>query len=106
MGKWRRVKSRPRRWQRNHLIKKYGNVCYLCNEVIATMKDITFDHWEPVSKGGADTLENYRLAHSRCNNLKGNLLPEQFEAFQKGNISWDSDDMIELETQAGQEENP
>jgi 5-methylcytosine-specific restriction endonuclease McrA len=53
------------------------------------MKDITFDHWEPLSKGGADTLDNYRLAHVDCNYLKGALTPEEFEEFQQGQITWE-----------------
>lgn len=89
MGKWKRVLSLPRRWQRNHLIAKYGSTCYLCKEPIKTAKEITFDHWQPLSKGGADTIENYRLAHFRCNQLKGTLTPDEFLEFQKGSIKWD-----------------
>lgn len=89
MGKWRRDLSLPRRWQRNHLVAKYGAVCYLCSEPIEKAKDITFDHWEPLSKGGADILENYRLAHDACNGFKANLTPEQFMDFQKGKIQWE-----------------
>lgn len=88
MGKWKRVKSLPRRWQRNHLIAKYGSNCYLCLEAFKTAKDITFDHWMPLSKGGADDLENYRLAHSSCNQLKGALTPEEFLEFQEGRITY------------------
>jgi 5-methylcytosine-specific restriction endonuclease McrA len=89
MGKWRRVKSLPRRWQRNHLIAKYGSQCYLCLDPFETAKDITFDHWEPLSKGGADTLENYRLAHYRCNQTKGAMTPEEFLDFQNGIIKYE-----------------
>lgn len=89
MGKWKRKKSLPRRWQRNHLIAKYGSVCYLCGEDFESAKDITFDHWEPVSKGGADMLENYRLAHLKCNQLKADLTPEEFIEFQEGTIQWE-----------------
>lgn len=89
MGKWKRVKSLPRRWQRNHLVTKYGSQCYLCPEKFHTMKDITFDHWEPISKGGADTLENYRLAHLACNQLKADMTPEEFEQFQSGLIKYE-----------------
>jgi 5-methylcytosine-specific restriction endonuclease McrA len=86
--KWRRITSLPRRWQRNHLIAKYGNECYLCKKPIGTIKEITFDHWQPLSKGGLDTLENYRLAHWSCNHLKADMTPEEFQEFQKGNLSW------------------
>lgn len=84
MGKWKRNKSLTRRWQRNHLINKYGCVCHICNEPIIKMKEITFDHYIPTSKGGFDELDNYRLAHQKCNQLKDNMTPEQFEIFQKG----------------------
>ncbi len=90
MGKWRRKLSLPRRWQRNHLIAKYGAVCYLCGKAIEKAKDITFDHWVPLSKGGIDDLENYRLAHADCNHLKADLTPEEFIAFQKGQIQWEA----------------
>lgn len=85
MAKWRRNLSLPKRWQRNHLIKKYGNVCYLCEEPFEKMRDITFDHHIPLSKGGIDTLDNYRLAHLHCNQLKADMTPEEFEEFQSIN---------------------
>lgn len=88
MGKWRRVKSNTRRWQRDHLVNKYGAVCYLCGEPL-TMKEITFDHWEPLSKGGADDLSNYRIAHEACNKLKADMLPGEFISFQIGQIQWE-----------------
>lgn len=88
MGKWRRVKSLPRRWQRIHLIKKFGGICYLCGDHFKTIKEITFDHWEPLSKGGADSLPNYRLAHLECKTLKADLTPDEFAEFQAGNINW------------------
>lgn len=88
MSKWRRVKSLPRRWQRNHLIAKYGSNCYICNLPIAKMHLITIDHWVPISKNGLDTLDNYRLTHEECNTLKNNMLPEEFREFQLGNLQY------------------
>lgn len=88
MGKWRRSRSLPRRWQRNHLVTKYGAVCYLCDKPFASAKDITIDHWIALSKGGSDTLDNYRLAHDGCNQLKSNLLPNDFYDFQVGLIQY------------------
>lgn len=84
MGKWRRNKSLTRRWQKGHLIKKYGAVCYICGEPFEKMKDITLDHHVPVSKGGDNSLTNLRLAHSNCNQLKGCMTPEEFKEFQDG----------------------
>lgn len=84
MGKWRRNRSKTRRWQRNHLIQRYGAVCFYDGLPFESMKDITFDHYIPVSKGGLDEIENYRLAHYRCNMLKGSMTPKEFTIFQKG----------------------
>lgn len=84
MGKWRRNKSLTRRWQRSKLINKYGAICYICEKPFIKMKDITFDHLRPVSKGGLDEMDNYRLAHFDCNQLKGTMTEKEFEIFQKG----------------------
>jgi len=84
MGKWRRNRSLTRRWQRNHLINKFGANCYICLKPILSMKDITFDHIIPVSKGGLDEIDNYGLAHHDCNQMKGSMTKEEFDAFQKG----------------------
>lgn len=84
MAKWHRNKSLTRRWQRNHLISVYGAVCYICGESFKSMKEITFDHFIPLSRGGGDLLENYRLAHFSCNQLKNDMTPEEFQEFQKG----------------------
>jgi 5-methylcytosine-specific restriction endonuclease McrA len=87
MGKWRRVKSLARRWQRNHLVAKYGAVCYICGEPLS-MKQITIDHWLPLSRGGTDEIDNYRIAHKLCNRIKADMTPEEFELFQKGEIQY------------------
>lgn len=60
--------------------------CHICGLSIASAKDITFDHLIPFSKGGFDELENYRLAHFECNQLKADMTPEEFEEFQKGGV--------------------
>jgi len=84
MGKWRRNKSLKRRWERNALIRKYGAVCFYDGETFKSMRDITIDHYVPLSKGGEETLDNLRLAHYRCNQAKNDMTPEEFEVFQKG----------------------
>ena len=84
MGKWKRNRSKKRRWQRNHLINRDGNVCKICDEPFLKMEDITIDHKIPVSKNGLDELDNYQLAHSWCNQTKDDMTPEEFDEFQKG----------------------
>lgn len=80
--KWRRKRSKRRRWERNALISKYGAVCYYCELPFKSMKDITFDHAVPLSRGGFDEIENYRLAHFACNLLKNNMTEEEFKVYQ------------------------
>lgn len=84
MGKWNRNKSKKRQWQKNHLINKYGNLCALCKIPFNSMKEITFDHIIPMSRGGIDELDNLQLVHLHCNHAKADMLPEEFEIFQKG----------------------
>lgn len=84
MSKWNRNKSKTRRWQRAHLIQKFGAVCAICTEPFKSMKDITFDHKQPVSKGGLDELDNLQLAHLDCNQEKGCMTEAEFKIFQKG----------------------
>jgi 5-methylcytosine-specific restriction endonuclease McrA len=61
-----------------------GGVCYLCN--LPTLADLddgrqpgsaTLDHVVPVESGGSHTLANVRLAHFRCNALKGRKTPDE-----------------------------
>lgn len=54
------------------------------------MKQITFDHLQPLSKGGMDDLPNYRLAHLNCNHLKADMELEDFIEFQKGEIKYEN----------------
>lgn len=68
----------PIRISADVLIERDGNVCHLCNlEIDLSLArnsrfGATIDHVVPVSKGGADTLDNMKLAHWICNIKKGN----------------------------------
>lgn len=86
MSKWRRNLSLKKRWQKDHLVKKYGGICFYCGLPFKSKKDITLDHYLPISKGGFDELENYRLSHFECNQTKADMTGEEFLIFQKGGI--------------------
>ena len=68
----------PIRISADVLIERDGNVCHIClTEIDLSLArnnrfGATIDHVIPVSKGGADTLENMKLAHWICNIKKGN----------------------------------
>jgi 5-methylcytosine-specific restriction endonuclease McrA len=55
-----------------------GAVCWLCGLPVAmnlspaSTIGPTVDHVLPKSKGGAYTLDNLRLAHSKCNHARRN----------------------------------
>lgn len=55
-------------------------MCYACHLPILHAREITYDHWYPKSLGGRTTYENGRPMHSRCNSVKSNMLPEEWEA--------------------------
>lgn len=83
-GRWNRsYRGREKAWIRRALIRRDGCVCSLCEEPIATMKDVTLDHIVPRSRGGSDTIENLQLAHERCNQAKDSMTPEQWAQFQR-----------------------
>ena len=67
------------------LLETYGTACHLCgNEIDLTAPrqvgalgwelGLHVDHLLPLSKGGADKLENVRPAHGHCNLSKGNTV--------------------------------
>lgn len=58
------------------LANEQGWVCYLCGRPIDPQSTepsqrLSVDHVMPLSKGGADSIENMRPAHAGCNSGKG-----------------------------------
>jgi len=65
-------------WTIEQALELYGTQCHICNKDIDLTAPIQvgapgwetalhLDHLIPLSKGGADTLENVRPAHAQCN---------------------------------------
>lgn len=52
-------------------------VCPVCNQPIADIKDFTWDHIRPASRGGSDDISNMVPMHGKCNVLKGNKYFEE-----------------------------
>lgn len=71
--KIKKMSGGQRKSRRKQLLKKSGDiaVCGLCGHPIKPGTE-TLDHIRPKSKGGSNRLGNLQLAHSWCNNLKGN----------------------------------
>lgn len=58
------------------LAERDGSECWLCGEPVEmsvrnTRRGPSIDHIVPVSEGGLTTPENCRLAHQRCNAVRG-----------------------------------
>jgi 5-methylcytosine-specific restriction endonuclease McrA len=60
------------------IINRYGNQCFYCGELFTHI-----DHYMPLSRGGAHTLENVRPSCAHCNLTKSNKLPEEFIKYKK-----------------------
>jgi len=69
------------------VVKLYGTDCHICNEPIdftaprqcgklGWERGYHVDHVIPLSKGGADSIENVRPAHGQCNIIKWAKMPE------------------------------
>lgn len=52
------------------VIERDKAICHICDEPVEP-RDLAFDHVVPVLHGGGHTVENVRVAHSRCNSAKG-----------------------------------
>jgi len=49
--------------------------CFWCGIAFSSFEETTLEHIIPLSRGGLDNKNNYALAHSKCNNDRGNALP-------------------------------
>lgn len=49
--------------------------CWLCRRPV--LSDWSRDHVIPLAEGGDHTYNNLRLAHRRCNEVKGELHPDE-----------------------------
>lgn len=72
-------------WVRKRLMSKQKNLCYICGVHMMDntteknwYRQATIDHVIPLAKGGSNSENNYAMACSLCNNLKGSelLTPE------------------------------
>tara|TARA_R110002153_G_scaffold176527_1_gene329730 strand:- start:224 stop:793 length:570 start_codon:yes stop_codon:yes gene_type:complete len=65
-------------YSEDQVLKIYGSVCHICKEEIDLLakrspgvsgweQGLHLDHVIPISKGGADTLDNVKPAHGLCN---------------------------------------
>lgn len=63
----------PTRQRRQRLIERDGMLCALCGKLMGR-RTVSIDHIIPKSLGGTNDMANLRLAHKRCNIIRGNKL--------------------------------
>jgi 5-methylcytosine-specific restriction endonuclease McrA len=59
---------------RKNILRRDGHCCQYCGRGDIAL---TIDHVHPLSRGGEDTWENLVCACVRCNNRKGDRMPEE-----------------------------
>ncbi len=59
-------------------------LCHYCNSNILP-KELTMDHLVPVARGGKSTKGNLVTSCKDCNNKKKQMLPIEWEEYQKQN---------------------
>ncbi|HWQ35892.1 MAG TPA: HNH endonuclease [Blastocatellia bacterium] len=61
---------------RKNILLRDHNTCQYCSRVFSP-SDLTLDHVIPKSRGGNSNWDNLVACCKRCNNRKGNALPEE-----------------------------
>jgi len=81
------LSNKRRRWATARS-KEQGGACYWCGKPFLARPglELTADHLIPLSRNGEDHFENIVAAHRRCNEAKGDRLPEEFS--EPGKFFW------------------
>jgi 5-methylcytosine-specific restriction endonuclease McrA len=73
---YRRIPLQTRALSRKNILIRDRNTCQYCARVLPA-SDLTLDHVHPRSRGGESDWENLVACCHRCNNRKGNRLPDE-----------------------------
>lgn len=60
---------------KEYLLEKWNRTCMYCDEKETTLE---IEHIVACSRGGSNRISNLGLAYTQCNQLKGNMLIEEF----------------------------
>ncbi len=72
--------SRVQRREWRQAMRGRYKACFWCGKPLPRKSHSTLDHFIPLDKGGTNTADNFRLACSYCNSVKGNLWPVEWLA--------------------------
>lgn len=97
-GRKRRAAARGGLHEPYDALEIYTRDCGLCGICGGAVSKRCFvlDHFWPLSKGGSDTKDNVRIAHSLCNLEKGSRVPteEEVRAWLDKVRSWDLSEIL------------
>ena len=72
---------------RKYIYDKANGCCELCGRKVL-LPEMTIDHVVPLAMGGRDEIENMQCVCRMCNQLKDNLLPEEYTDWIKGSFEY------------------
>ena len=64
---------------RKSIYNNSGCRCQICGRLI-TYDDFTIDHIIPLAKGGTNNMSNLQSSCVRCNSIKADVLPDDFNS--------------------------
>jgi 5-methylcytosine-specific restriction endonuclease McrA len=73
---YRRIPRQTRSLSRKAILIRDSHTCQYCLQALDT-RQLTLDHIQPRSRGGATSWENLVACCHRCNNRKGARTPEE-----------------------------
>jgi 5-methylcytosine-specific restriction endonuclease McrA len=73
---YRRIPRQTRSLSRKNILLRDRHTCQYCAQVFSPI-ELTLDHVIPRSRGGKSSWENLVTSCRRCNNCKGDRLPEE-----------------------------
>ncbi len=73
---YRRLPYQTRALSRKNILMRDRNTCQFCAQVMPAA-ELTLDHIVPRSRGGESSWENLVTCCHRCNNRKGDRLPDE-----------------------------
>lgn len=62
---------------KRRIYENQNGKCAYCGQR-RNIKYMTVDHIIPLSKGGTNDIGNLQCTCKRCNNLKGDMMPDEF----------------------------
>jgi 5-methylcytosine-specific restriction endonuclease McrA len=60
----------------NEILERDNYICHICDGYVDPSQ-LQFDHVIPLDRGGEHTMDNVKVAHALCNQMKGNRLLEE-----------------------------